>query len=108
MNNPLLSLAMIAGMRFLSGCGGGVESPPPPVTATHFSVTPASMPTAGAPFSFTITALGASNQTATAYAGTVHFTSSDTQAVLPAPSTLTNVTGTFTATLTTPGPQTIM
>ena len=108
MNKPLLSLAIIAGMCILSGCGGGGDSPPPPVTATHFSVTPASMPTAGATFSFTITALGASDQTATAYAGTVHFTSSDTQAVLPAPSTLTNVTGTFTATLKTAGPQTIM
>jgi hypothetical protein len=37
----------------------------------------------------------------------VHFTSSDAQAILPADSTLTNGVGTFSATLRTPGSQTL-
>src|SRR4029077_2405448 len=41
------------------------------------------------------------------YAGTVHFTSSDGQASLPANSTLTAGLGTFSATLKTAGSQTI-
>src|SRR5437763_926623 len=45
--------------------------------------------------------------TVTNYAGTVHFTSSDGQAVLPANSTLTNGAGTFSVTLKTSGNQTI-
>src|SRR4029079_10404754 len=64
-------------------------------------------PTAGTAFSFTVTALDQFNNTATSYAGTVHFTSSDGQAVLPANSTLTNGAGTFSATLRTAGSQTI-
>ncbi len=107
MNKPLSSLAFLCSLSIISGCASGGGSPPPPVSATHFSVTPAISPTAGASFSFTVTALGASSQTATSYSGTVHFTSTDPQAVLPAASTLTNVTGTFTATLKTAGSQTI-
>ena len=59
--------------------------------------------TGGTPFNFTVTALDPFNNTATGYGGTVHFTSSDGAAALPANSTLTNGTGTFTAgtTLTT-------
>src|SRR5205823_828717 len=63
--------------------------------------------TAGNTFSFTVTALDAFNNTATGYAGTVHFASSDAVATLPANSTLTNGTGTFSATLKTAGTQTI-
>src|SRR5207237_393451 len=47
------------------------------------------------------------NQPTTVYSGTVHFTSSDVQAVLPANSTLTNGAGTFTVTLKTAGSQTV-
>ncbi len=43
----------------------------------------------------------------TGYTGTVHFTSSDPVAVLPANTTLTNGAGTFSATLNTGGSQTI-
>ena len=107
MQKPLSSLALICSLCIISGCSSGGSSPPPPVVATQFSVTPASPPTAGTPFNFTVTALGASGQTATSYTGTVHFTSTDPQAVLPAASMLSNVTGTFTATLKTAGPQTI-
>jgi hypothetical protein len=76
-------------------------------TATHFSVSLPASPIAGSAFSFTVTALDQFNNTATGYAGAVHFTSSDPQAVLPANSTLTNGTGTFSATLKTAGSQTI-
>src|SRR5207253_2965328 len=75
--------------------------------ATHFSVSAPSSATAGSAFSFTVTAQDQFNNTATGYAGTVHFTSSDGQAVLPSNSTLTNGTGTFSATLKTAGSQTI-
>src|SRR5262249_24755763 len=53
------------------------------------------------------TALDQFNNTATGYAGTVHFTSSDGMATLPADSSLTAGTGTFNATLKTVGNQTI-
>ncbi len=75
--------------------------------ATHFVVNASSPATAGSAFSFTVTAQDAYNNTATGYSGTVHFTSSDGQAVLPADSTLTNGARTFSATLKTTGAQTI-
>jgi hypothetical protein len=75
--------------------------------ATHFAViAPPTVPP-DSPFTFTVTALDAFNTIATGYGGTVHFTSTDAQATLPANSTLTNGTGTFTATLRTLGTQTI-
>jgi len=75
--------------------------------ATHFSVSAPASATAVSAFAFTVTALDQFNNTATSYAGTVHFTSTDVGAVLPANSTLTNGTGTFSATLNTGGNQTI-
>ena len=91
----------------LNGCGSG-SSTPPPVVATHFSVTPSTpTPVGGTAFSITVTALGAAGQTVTSYSGMVHFTSSDNQAALPADSNLSNGTGTFSVTLKTAGAQTI-
>jgi hypothetical protein len=75
--------------------------------ATHFSVTAPSNAGANAPFNITVTALDANGSTATAYAGTVSFTSSDGSAVLPGASTLTAGTKTFTVRLKTQGNQTI-
>ncbi|HEY1474866.1 MAG TPA: Ig-like domain repeat protein, partial [Pseudolabrys sp.] len=75
--------------------------------ATHFSIAAPATATAGTAFNFTVTALDASNNVATGYTGTVHFTSSDGQALLPADSTLTNGVGTFSSTLKTAGAQTI-
>ena len=105
MKKSLLVLISICSFCVLSACGGG--STPPPPAATHFSVTTTASPSAGAAFNFTVTALAASGQTATSYAGTVHFTSTDSQAVLPANSTLVNGTGTFSVTLKTVGTQSI-
>ncbi|MEY2495664.1 MAG: hypothetical protein QOJ45_2156 [Verrucomicrobiota bacterium] len=74
---------------------------------THFGVTAPTNATAGASFNFTVTALDSGNNVVTAYSGTVHFTSTDSQAILPANSTITNGTGSFTATLKTAGSRTI-
>ena len=75
--------------------------------ATHFVVSAPASATAGSAVTFTVTAKDAFNNTATGYAGTVHFTSSDGAAVLPANTTLTSGAGTFSVTLKTAGNQTI-
>jgi hypothetical protein len=75
--------------------------------ATHFILSAPASSVAGSNVSFTVTAIDAYNNTATGYAGTVHFTSSDPQAVLPANATLTSGTGTFNARLKTVGNQTL-
>jgi hypothetical protein len=89
----------------ITGTSNSINVTGPP--ATHFSVVAPANDTAGTSFSFTLSALDASNNLVTNYAGTVYFTSTDGQAVLPATSTLTNGTGTFSATLKTVGGQTI-
>jgi hypothetical protein len=76
-------------------------------TATHFAVSAPSSATAGTAISYTVTALDQFNNTVTGYTGTVHFTSTDPQAVLPANSTLTSGVGTFNATLKVAGSQTL-
>ncbi len=100
-------IGLIYSLCIFGGCASGGGAPAPPVLATHFSVTPDAMPAAGTSFNITVTALGQTGQTASSYNGTLHFASSDPQAVLPAASMLTNVMGTFPATLKTAGPQTI-
>jgi hypothetical protein len=52
--------------------------------ATHLSVSAPSTDAAGSMFSFTVTALDMNNGTAAGYGGTVHFTSTDPLATLPA------------------------
>jgi hypothetical protein len=92
-----------------NGCssGGAYLTPPSPV-ATHFSVTSAnSTPTAGIAFNITVTALDASGKMVATYSGTVHFTSSNGQAVLPASAMLSGGTGTFSVTVNAAGSQTI-
>src|SRR5205807_1255558 len=75
--------------------------------ANHFGVTAPNNATAGTAFTFTVTALDPFNNTDTGYAGTVHFTSTDGAATLPANSTLSNGAGTFSATFRTAGHQTL-
>ena len=81
----------------------------PGVTAvtTHFLVTAPATASAGTPFTYTVTAETAANTTASNYAGTVAFTTSDGAGTVPAPGTLTNGVGVFSATLVTNGSQTI-
>ena len=62
---------------------------------------------AGYPVTMTVVARDTFNNIVTAYSGTVHFSSSDGAAVLPADSTLTNGMGTFSVTFNTPGNQTV-
>src|ERR1700730_1857824 len=76
--------------------------------ATQLVVSPSTFTaTTGTPIGIAVTAFDSLNNTATGYTGTVHFTSSDGQAVLPANSTLTNGVGNFSATLKTSGSETI-
>jgi CSLREA domain-containing protein len=66
--------------------------------------------TAGTATTFTVTALTATGSVATGYTGTVHFTSSDPKAVLPADytfKTADNGTHTFSMTLNTAGTQSL-
>ena len=88
----------------LTGSATLSVAPPP---ATHFSVNAPGAATAGTSFNVTVTALDAFNSTAAAYSGTVHFTSTDGLAVLPADTTLTNGIGTLAVTLKTAGTQTV-
>jgi uncharacterized protein (TIGR03437 family) len=89
----------------VTGTSSGITVTPGP--ATHLSVSAPASATQNVSFSLTVTGLDQFNNTATGYAGPVHFTSSDALATLPADATLTNGVGTFSATLNTPGNQTI-
>ena len=60
-----------------------------PAAASTLVVTAPASATTGAPFSVTVTAKDPYGNTATGYTGTVHFTSSDSSAVLPANYTFT-------------------
>jgi hypothetical protein len=75
--------------------------------ATHFSLSGQNSALVGAPYSVTVDALDAFANVATGYNGTIHFTSSDPQAVLPGNSTLTNGSGIFNVTLKTAASETI-
>jgi streptogramin lyase len=82
---------------------------PAAASSLAFSGLPGTV-TAGTAFNFTVTAYDAYNNVATGYTGTVHFTSSDAAATLPANYTFdSGKTGTqsFSATLNTSGAQTI-
>jgi len=102
-------LFLASGLGFLAGCGGGGSPPPqpPPPPTTQFSVRGPASTGAGIAFTFIVTALDANSAVATSYSGKVHFTSSDPAATLPPDSTLPQGTGTFSATLTSAGFQTI-
>jgi hypothetical protein len=102
-----LFLISICSFWFLSGCGSNSLTHTLDA-ATHFSVTSATpSPTAGTAFNITVTALDASGQVVPGYSGTIHFASSDSQAVLPPNSALTGGMGTFPVTLNSAGSQTI-
>src|SRR5207249_3567200 len=75
--------------------------------ASRFALATGGNPTVGTSFTFTAAAQDPYGNTDPTYTGTVHFTSSDTSAVLPPNSTLTNGQGSFSATLTKAGSQTI-
>jgi hypothetical protein len=77
---------------------------------THFVLSLPSGVTAGDETSLTVTAADSTGATVSRYAGTIHFTSSDAGAALPADYTFTSADAgshTFTVKLTTAGSQTI-
>jgi hypothetical protein len=100
------TFASSSGTRTQTVVGGPTPTPSPTPIATHFEVT--APPAVGIfqGFNFTVRALDQFNNTATNYAGTVHFTSTS-QGLLPPNSTLTNGMGTFSANLQTMGTHTI-
>lgn len=63
--------------------------------------------TTGTASTFVVKAVDVLNVVSTGYTGTVHFTSTDASAVLPANATLTSGVGTFTATFNAAGTQTL-
>jgi N,N-dimethylformamidase beta subunit-like protein len=77
--------------------------------SSSLAVVTTAIPSAGEAFTFTVTAQDQFGNTDPSYAGTLHFTSSDTSAgvLLPADTTLTNGVGTFSGTLIKVGAQSI-
>ena len=81
-----------------------------PGSAASLVVVAPATATINVPFNFTVTAKDQYNNTATGFTDIVHFTSTDGSAVLPPNTGLNGATGgigTFSATLATPGSQTI-
>jgi hypothetical protein len=81
-----------------------------PADASRFALSAPSTPEAAAPASVTLTAYDPYNNVATGYTGTIHLTSTDAKAVLPANYTFTAADGgvhVFSATLETAANQTI-
>ena len=78
--------------------------------ATHFTVAAPGSATAGGGFAYTVTALDQFNNIATGYGGTVNFSSTDVggSTQLPEGSASGNGVGTFSASLTTAGSQTLL
>jgi N-acetylneuraminic acid mutarotase len=95
--------------KFLStvdALGFGPSAAVAPLPASRLVVSGFPPGLAGAPASFTVTAVDALGNTVTGYSGTVSFFATGT-AALPAPARLSNGTATFTGTLFTPGLQTL-
>jgi hypothetical protein len=108
LQRSLVLVLLVFGLVLFNACGGGGNNPPPPPPpAIHFLVSGPANVDSGLGFSLTVTALDASNNPITAYAGTVHFTSTDSHAQLPPDSALVSGTGTFAVILAIPGTQTI-
>ena len=86
-----------------------VTIPTGPGAFTQFLVTPQlGTINAGTSMALTVTAQDSAGNTVTSYSGTVHFTSTDPAAILPADTTLTNGTATFNnLTFNTKGVQTV-
>jgi Galactose oxidase, central domain len=74
---------------------------------THLLIATVGNATTRTPISVEVKALDAANNVSIGYAGTVHFTSTDAKAILPADATLPNGFGNFSATFETTGNQMI-
>ena len=91
-----------------SGLNGSLPISVDPAAFAMYSVSPASYPiVAGVPFTFGVTAEDQYGNAVPGDNGTIHFTSSDPAAILPADTPLIGGVGTFTATLLQIGSPTI-
>ncbi len=96
------------GLYLPGGCGGGDNTAITTVPTAHLAITlPTTTVIAGTPFTFTVKALDAMAAVVPTYTGTVHITTSDTAAKLPADANLAQGVGTFAVTFNTVGNQTI-
>jgi hypothetical protein len=108
MKNNIICALGLFGLGVISGCGGDSNSAVTTVPTAHLAITlPAATIEAGTPYTFTVSALDATNAIVPTYVGTVQITTSDKSATLPANSTLAQGTSTFTMTFRTSGSYTI-
>jgi hypothetical protein len=105
-----LNPAAVLAPALMGSHAGALVAPVSPAV-THFGVSTSANPaTAGTPLTLTLTALDATGALVPGYAGTVHFTSSDAAASLPANYIFTaadNGVHTFPLTFGTAGSQTV-
>jgi hypothetical protein len=97
------TLALAAGS--VSGASSSITVTPG--TANHFAVTAPVTATTGSSINVKVTALDPFGNVAAGYSGQIHFTSSDSRAILPPDSTLAGGIGNFTLMLNAAGSQTI-
>jgi Galactose oxidase, central domain len=108
MNRNVIAGLWLVGLGLVGACSGGGNTALTTVPTAHLAITlPTATVVADTPFTFTVTALNAATAVVPTYVGTVHITTSDPSAVLPADATLTRGVGTFTVAFNTPGSQTI-
>jgi 6-phosphogluconolactonase (cycloisomerase 2 family) len=108
MSRNVIAVLGLIGLGLLTGCPGGGNTALTTVPTAHLAITlAATTVTTGTPFTFTVTAVDATNIVVPTYLGTVHITTSDTSAILPADATLARGVGTFAVTFSTTGSQTI-
>src|SRR5262249_32278407 len=88
----------------LNGAGSVSVSP---AATSQFTLSAPTTAMTGTPFLLTVAALDAYGNPTSDYNGTVHFTSSDASAVLPANTKLGQGTGLFPVTLNSSGSQTL-
>ena len=92
-SKTIIGLGLI-GIGLLGGCGGGGNTALTTVPTAHLGITlPATIVAAGAPITFTVKALDATGAVVPTYTGTVHITTSDPAAKLPANATLAQGVG---------------
>jgi VCBS repeat-containing protein len=97
----------ISAVDSATGITGAVSVNVSAAAASRFQLAGPATTAAGSAFTASITAFDPYNNVATGYTGTVHFTSSDPQAVLPADTTLSHGVGSFSTTLKTAGVQSV-
>ena len=94
-SKTIIALGLI-GLGLLGGCGGSGNTALTTVPTAHLAISLSATTVQGdTPFTFTVKALDAMGAVVPTYIGTVHITTSDTAAKLPADATLAQGVGTF-------------